>query len=282
MKNRVGIMQGRLSKPIKNRIQAFPHQTWRDEFETAQKIGFQIIEWVFDDFTPNPIMNEEGIKEIIDLSKKFQMKVNSLCADYFMTNLLFNESETKIKNNIAMLIELIKKCYRAEITIIELPFVDSSSLRQKTDFQELIKNLNPAISVAQDHGIIVALETDLQPELFTDLLKKINHPNVKANYDVGNSTANGFDICSELDILKNWIVNVHVKDRVKNGNSVPLGTGNTNFKKFFDKLKNIRYRNDLIIQGAREDFKESISPGLTCSKYLKFVNRYLENHKGID
>jgi len=282
MKNRVGIMQGRLSNPIKNRIQAFPHQTWRNEFEIAQKIGFQTIEWVFDDFTPNPIINEDGINEVIDLSKKFQMKVDSVCADYFMSNLLFNESETKIKNNVTILIELIKKCYRAEITIIELPFVDSSSLGQKTDFQELIKNLDPAISIAQDHGIIVALETDLQPESFVDLLKKINHPNVRANYDVGNSTANGFDMHSELNILKNWIVNVHVKDRIKNGESVPLGTGDTDFKKFFDKLKNVGYTNDFIIQGAREDFKESISPDITCSKYLKFVNRYLENHEEID
>ena len=210
------------------------------------------------------------------------MKVDSVCADYFMSNLLFNESETKIKNNVTILIELIKKCYRAEITIIELPFVDSSSLGQKTDFQELIKNLDPAISIAQDHGIIVALETDLQPESFVDLLKKINHPNVRANYDVGNSTANGFDMHSELNILKNWIVNVHVKDRIKNGESVPLGTGDTDFKKFFDKLKNVGYTNDFIIQGAREDFKESISPDITCSKYLKFVNRYLENHEEID
>ena len=154
MKNRVGIMQGRLSNPIKNRIQAFPHQTWRNEFEIAQKIGFQTIEWVFDDFTPNPIINEDGINEVIDLSKKFQMKVDSVCADYFMSNLLFNESETKIKNNVTILIELIKKCYRAEITIIELPFVDSSSLGQKTDFQEnnmttLMKSHKSKINVTQ-------------------------------------------------------------------------------------------------------------------------------------
>ena len=60
---KVGIMGGRLSNPIENRIQSFPKNSWRDEFETANKIGFDYLEWVFDNFEPNPIMNKEQIQE---------------------------------------------------------------------------------------------------------------------------------------------------------------------------------------------------------------------------
>ena len=41
-------MQGRLSKPITNQIQAFPTNSWKTEFELAQKIGFNCIEWIFE------------------------------------------------------------------------------------------------------------------------------------------------------------------------------------------------------------------------------------------
>ena len=41
-------MQGRLSPVIDGKIQAFPTLTWREEFEHAEKIGFNLIEWVLD------------------------------------------------------------------------------------------------------------------------------------------------------------------------------------------------------------------------------------------
>ena len=44
----IGIMQGRLSPPIKGRIQAFPSQTWQKEFYLARDCGFSHIEWVLD------------------------------------------------------------------------------------------------------------------------------------------------------------------------------------------------------------------------------------------
>ena len=39
MKNEIGVMQGRLSPPINNRIQAFPKNNWKDEFELASIMG---------------------------------------------------------------------------------------------------------------------------------------------------------------------------------------------------------------------------------------------------
>jgi len=52
---KIGIMQGRLSEPINNEIQSFPHETWKTEFEKAHSCGFQVLEWIFDDIK-NPLM----------------------------------------------------------------------------------------------------------------------------------------------------------------------------------------------------------------------------------
>ena len=41
---RIGIMQGRLSKPINGKIQSFPKNSWENEFYLAKDIGFELIE----------------------------------------------------------------------------------------------------------------------------------------------------------------------------------------------------------------------------------------------
>ena len=92
-------MQGRLSPLIDNKIQAFPHNNWKNEFQIAQKLGFDLIEWVVDDKN-NPIFDNECINTILELSEKYEIKINSLCADYFMNNLLFKNTEELIRKNL--------------------------------------------------------------------------------------------------------------------------------------------------------------------------------------
>ena len=38
-KKKLGIMQGRLSKVYRNKIQSFPFFNWKQEFKLANKIG---------------------------------------------------------------------------------------------------------------------------------------------------------------------------------------------------------------------------------------------------
>ncbi len=277
--NRIGIMVGRFSKPIGRQIQAFPIDSWQDEFEKASKYGFELIEWIFDLTEKNPIMNNEGIKEIKHLIQKYDVKINAICADYFMTNKLFDVSKSNLEQNLSVLIKLIQQCHNMDIEILEIPLVDSSSIKNKNNEDQLILNLEKILSLAQDNNVKLTLETDLPPNLFNELLLRFNHPSIMANYDIGNSTSLGFDTKKELETLGSWIVNVHIKDRIRNGTTVPLGKGDANFDNFFKALKIIHYKKDLIIQGAREDLDNSkIKPEITCTKYLEFVRQYVDKY----
>ena len=272
-------MLGRLSPPIQNKIQAFPQKTWREEFEKASNLGFELIEWICDSDLKNPIYFENNVDEIKKLSKKHDVKINSLCADFFMENLLFNVSEFELNRNISVLKKLIKTCSLVGIQIIEIPLVDSSSLKTEEHRKEIIKNLEPVLPKFQDHGMILNLETDMNPKLFDRVLTQFNHPVIKANYDVGNSTSLGYDIKEELEILKHWIKNIHVKDKKTNGNTVPLGTGDVDFDLFFTTLKKIEYNSDLIIQGAREDLTNpKLNPEITSKNYLNFTKLYVDKY----
>jgi L-ribulose-5-phosphate 3-epimerase len=271
-------MQGRLSKPIENNIQIFPKNTWKTEFDIAEKIGFELIEYIFDSYE-NPILTDKGLVEIKSILDKSNIQINSVCADYFMKNLLFDVSTKQLEQNLKILNQLIRQCSKIGIKIIELPFVDSSSLLPKNKINEIIVNLQKSVSTLEEYNICIALETDLPPNQFFELLTNFDNPLIKANYDIGNSVYKGYNISKELEILKKFIVNIHVKDRKIKSSTVPLGTGDVDFDLFFKLLSKMNYSKDLIIQGAREDLNGSnIEPYDTCSKYLTFVKNFMSKY----
>jgi L-ribulose-5-phosphate 3-epimerase len=276
-KPKIGIMQGRLSKMVKNRIQIFPSYSWREEFEIASKNGFDTIEWIFDEIQPNPILNNDEITEIKQLREKNQISINAICADYFMIKKLFNESEIELEKNLEMIKKLIIQANKLEITIIEIPLVDSSSLKTDKNKKEITNNLEKILPFAEENNVTIVLETDLNPVNFKEFLVGFNHPYIMANYDSGNSASLGYNSSEELTILKKWIKNVHVKDRKFQGSTVPFGVGDTDFDTFFSSLSKINYSGDLIIQGARFE-NEKITPEDTCKIYQEFIKQNIDKH----
>ena len=199
-----------------------------------------------------------------------------MCADYFMQKMLFSVGELDLKQNIDTLKKLIQQCSKLEIRILEIPFVDSSSLKSKSDEEEIIMNLQPVVDFAHSQNVKIVLETDLSPNDFKNLLKKFG-PNIGANYDAGNSASLGYDPTEEIQTLRPWLTNIHMKDRLFAGNTVEFGTGDTDFELVFSNLAKINYVGQLIIQGAREDHK-LINPLDTCKKYLDFVKHFVTKY----
>jgi L-ribulose-5-phosphate 3-epimerase len=275
---KIGIMQGRLSEPINNQIQSFPQDTWKTEFKKAHQCGFQVLEWIFDDIS-NPLMKNSEIDEIVLLSKKHDISINSVCADYFMKKRLFDVSDSELAKNFSVLNDLIIQCGKIGVKIIEIPLVDSSSLQNKDNQNEFTQNLTTFLSKISSN-IIINLETDLPPVEFKTLLEKFKDFHVCANYDTGNSASLGYLVDDEITLLEPWLKNIHIKDRLYKGQTVPLGTGDANFESFFLQLSKIHYRGDLIIQGARNLSDVSLSPMDVCTHYFEFVNQYVDKYLG--
>jgi len=194
-----------------------------------------------------------------------------------MEKKLFSETSENIEKNLEKLNELINCCINLNISCIEIPFVDSSSLKTDENRNELIKNLEKILECVEKNNIFIGLETDLNPANFKKLIEQINHPNIKINYDSGNSASLQYNVIEEFNILDKWIQNVHVKDRKINAGTVPLGTGDTNFEEFFSMLSKMEYSGDLIIQGARQS-EINFKPIETCQIYHKFVKQYVDKY----
>ena len=273
--SKLGVMQGRLSSPYKNRIQHFPHKNWKKEFHIAKELFLNSIQWIyeFDSFNLNPLyFNPQIIKKT---SKITGVKTNSVILDYFMEKKLFNENDSIINENFNHLDLIIHQCIKANINIIEIPFVDNSSLRKIDNKHLFISNMMKILKNIENKDIFLSFETDLDPQSFLALIKSFEPYKIFVNYDMGNSTSNNFNFDEEISLLGTYIKNVHIKDRFFNkGSTVPLGTGNTDFKNVFKKLININYQGDYILQCARKDIntiEEKSNPIETIKSYISFI-----------
>ena len=275
MSLRIGIIQGRLSKPFNRKIQSFPKNSWENEFYIAKDIGFELIEWVLDDdLQNNPILNKETFTKITKIKKETGIKVNSICCDYFITNSLSSNSKSFKEENLEILNFLIEEsCPSNNIKIIDIPLLGKESLKKKKiaeDYKNLFLGLEKKIL---DNNLMIALETDLDPNELKDFLKNFNNKAVTVNYDVGNSAFWKFDTKQEFLCYGQLISNVHIKDCTPKDYTVQLGNGNVNFNEVFFLLKKNNYKADFILQAARgqNDIK-------TAKKQLQFTKDYVSKY----
>jgi len=273
-------MQGRLSPPLGDRIQAFPEGSWREEFALCRELGLGCIEWIFEhrDAEKNPLLSKDGRREIAALSERYGIRVNSVIADYFMVERLFGIGRKEVSLALETLGALIESCEDLGIPLLEIPLVDSSSLKSDADKEQFIGNLKRPLERAENRGVLIGLEADLPPKDFRKLLDAFKPLRVAANFDMGNSAFLGFKPAEEIPVLGASIANVHIKDRVKGGSTVPLGKGGTDFEAVFRALREVGYAGDFILQAARQDLPAGAKgkgPEETIREYIDFISPHL-------
>lgn len=257
----VGIMQGRLLPPFEGRFQAFPADGWREEFSRAQAAGLHCIEWIYEvpHEADNPLGSDAGLDEMRAMTARTGVRVRSICADYYMQRRLIGADGRADAAVVQHLEWLTGRAGLLGITYMVLPFVDQSALKSEAERDELARVLAGLLPRAQAAGVELHLETDLPPALFAGLLGKVGHPFLKANYDIGNSAALGYDPDEELVALKRFLGSVHVKDRVRGGGTVPLGTGNADFAACFRRIKDAGFDRWFILQAARDPERDEVA-----------------------
>jgi hexulose-6-phosphate isomerase len=275
---KIGIVQGRLSPSVDNQIQAFPIDTWKEEFPIYEQLGICCIDWLFkyETVTDNPLSSDYGIEQIKELCNKYNVKINAVLSDYFMVKRLFGEeTDESIKN----LYFLIDQCDKCGIPNIVLPFVDNAAIKTEEDKKQIVENLTEPIRYANNKSINIIIEGSLEPSVFRSFIISFKPLNVKINYDMGNSTGLGYDPGEEIRLLGEFFGSIHIKDKIKSGETVPLGTGDVDFKTVFNELKNIDYSGSFILETARQDLADSeIKKDRmeTIKNYISFIKPYLE------
>lgn len=250
MSHRIGIMQGRLSPRPPGKLQAFPSASWRQEFDVAKKLGFDQIEWIFeaDKAAENPLATSAGRSAIRRAVLETGVCVRSVCADYFMVHRLAGDGAAAVRDNVEVLKRVIEQARELGAERILLPLLETAAVDTPDLKDEVVASLQSAAPYAAQAGVVLGLEMEIPGPDYAALIARVEHPSVRAYYDAGNSTAQGFDIGSDVVPLLSRLFAVHVKDRKRGGGSVPLGSGDANYPGFFVALARSGFTGDFVLQ----------------------------------
>jgi L-ribulose-5-phosphate 3-epimerase len=268
-------MQGRLSPMVDGKVQAFPALLWREEFDLAKKIGFELIEWVLDltHVYKNPIFSITGRDEILKLQKDYGIEISSICCDCFMDYPLGSDNKKIRFESQGLLLELIRVCADIGIRYIELPLIGNAEIKHEEKAEILINLLNDLVPLLDQKKVYLLLETNLNPKENSEILKRMPSDYILINYDTGNSIYWGFNPEDEIPVYGSRIGNIHIKDCTVKDYTVPLGQGDVDFNLTFKLLRECGYKGDFILQTARgkDDFKDA-------RKYFEFTHHYIQKY----
>lgn len=255
VEDRIGFMQGRLSPPVNGRIQAFPWAHWAEEFPEAARAGLRLMEWTLDQerLYENPLLTSAGQSQIRSLCERYRVMIPSLTGDCFMQAPFWKAQGAEREQLERDFRAIAKGCAAVGISLIVMPLVDNGRIENQAQCDALIEVLSRHCEFLRGLGLRIVFESDFGPEQLAAFISAFEPTLFGINYDIGNSAALGYDSTAEIAAYGQRISNVHVKDRVLGGTTVPLGTGSANFDRVFQALAQLGYSGNYILQTARAD-----------------------------
>jgi L-ribulose-5-phosphate 3-epimerase len=250
---RIGFMQGRLSALVDGKIQAFPWNEWREEFSRAKALGIGRMEWTIDQerLRENPLTTEGGRGAIARLARGNAIQIPSLTGDCFMQAPFWKATGQAQEALVADLDLVLASCAALRIEFVVIPLVDNGKIETPEQTEVLLRTLLDRSASLSKQGVRIVFESDLPPAELATFITKFPSDIFGINYDIGNSAALGFDSGEEIAAYAPRILNVHVKDRLRGGTTVPLGTGAADLAKAIRLIEQSGYTGQYILQTAR-------------------------------
>lgn len=250
---RIGFMQGRLSPMIDGRIQAFPWDHWREELAIGAECGFSLLEWTLDQdgLYENPLMTAEGQGEIRALCETYGFTIPSLTGDCFMQVPFWKAEGDEAEDLKRDFLAVAEACAAVGISMMVVPLVDNGRLENAEQENALVSFLTEHEPTLKALGVKVGFESDFTQQELARFIERLGSQTFGVNYDIGNSAALGFNPAEEIAAYGARILNVHIKDRVLGGTTVPLGTGAADFAAVYEALGKCGYVGNYILQTAR-------------------------------
>ncbi len=149
----------------------------------------------------------------------------------------------------------------------------------------IIYGLTEVVAYAKSRDVLVMAENFSKREYPLGTIKEMkdildNVPDLKYNFDTGNFYFRGSDMLEAYETLKDYIVDIHVKDWIfdksgpyhvggKNIMGCAIGNGFLPIKELFQRLKRDEYHGQVMIE---------INPGPTESKVVEDSVTFLVNN----
>lgn len=146
-------------------------------------------------------------QELVDLLAKHEVKVSG--CNVGGANILTPDGVETTQNRI----RFAKRWFDVDVVVTGAGQPTNPHERQV--MRDALRTIG---DTARDLGVTIALETHKGPTqnaaAMLELMEEVNHPNIFINFDTGNIAYynEGMDPVAELEKVKRWVRNVHVKD----------------------------------------------------------------------
>jgi len=230
----IGIMQGRLLPKFIDKLQVFPVNTWREEFDVAKDIGFQHIELLWDN--KQEIKNAKGLIEF--LSSQCQLRIPSMCVDSIC-------SCSSIEDILDEIVDVVNTFGKNTPSILVIPLLGEVKINTIDRLNIFVEKLNmhQLMNLIKRHNVKIALELDMSAKETVEVLKSADPDLVGICLDSGNLWHYSDNPIEDIFTLSKKIIHIHIKDRNNKGENVLLGEGMVDFYALSKTLKEIHYSN---------------------------------------
>lgn len=238
--------------------------TWEERMLNAKKAGFDFIEISVDETDQRRSRLDWSDSEIYalrDLCEQHQMPFQSMCLSAHR-KFPFGSMDDNIRDEAFIIMEkAISLAYKLGIRCIQMAGYDVYYEPQSEEtHQRFIDGIKRAAKMAERAGVMLGVEIMDTPYLnslskFEVLKREIPSPYFMAYPDVGNISGWNHDLCTELKLSQNHIVQIHLKDTLRVSESCKgqfrdllIGEGEVDFSAMFKTLVEIDYASPLVIE----------------------------------
>jgi hexulose-6-phosphate isomerase len=218
-------------------------------------------------------MTEAGRTKIKQLSKENKIAIPSLYGACFTQAPFWKTKGQDQIELVSIFAKVLHACADLGIKYIVLPLIEDAALagpEEQNVLEEILLNFVPTL---QKLKLMIVFKSLYPPEQRAKVISHYPADCFSLNFDMGNSASLGWNPEQEITLLGGRIGNVHVDDRMRGGEMVPLGEGAVNFPKVFSTLKNVGYNGNYILQTARAAEGQQLE---ALRRYTRFVAELLE------
>ena len=273
-KSKFLLVQGRALNQNDESLQSFP-SNWMEEFPLIEKLGFNGIEWIYDEKSEhnNPILNLQEHQNMKMISKKYNVSLENIVFDWFIVHPILKKDDIPLSTKIQKLIDLLDYSEKIGFQRVIFPLLEGNSIHDSNEMELFLKifsdNILPTLNLKK---LEIHFETSMSPNDEFNFISKLDNPQTKICFDMGNSVSLGFDCTEVLNKLHPFLGSVHVKDRLKNGGTVPLNEGSVDFLTVFSILNKIKFSGPISFQAHRDKNSNNIE---LLQSYLMFINNII-------
>jgi len=265
----IGIVEGRLAGPADER------------FARARAIGFDAVELSFSgqDYESLPLWTASGAVRVHRLAAEAGVDIPSTCATYFNRYAFASPDEAERERCVEVLHRIIDTSAVAGLRTILLPFFGNGELKSAAEEELAATMVARCAAQARAAGIRLGIEATLPAQRLRAMVEIAGQDapgTVGVYYDVGNVCAAGYDQEADLQVLADLLVGIHIKDRTRADQPVPLGEGDVDFGAVARGLRAAAYDGYLVLETPGPPPGAGASDA-TNAAYLAFTRRLVQS-----